>query len=47
MKRRIVITGMGAVTSFGLGADKLWEAVKNGRHGFSLIERVDVSDLSV
>lgn len=47
MKRRIVITGMGAVTSFGLGADKLWEAVKSGRHGFSLIERVDVSDLSV
>ena len=47
MKKRVVITGMGAVTSFGLGANRLWEAIKNGKHGFSLIERVDVSDLPV
>lgn len=47
MKRRVVITGMGTVTSFGLGTEKLWEAIKNGKHGFSLIERVDVSDLPV
>lgn len=47
MNRRVVITGMGAVTPFGNGADKLWESVKNGKSGISLIERVDVSDLPV
>lgn len=45
MKRRVVITGMGAVTSFGIGAGKLWDSVKNGVSGISCIERVDVSDI--
>jgi len=45
MKRRVVITGMGAVSSLGIGADKLWESIKIGRSGISIIERVDVSDL--
>lgn len=45
MNRRVVITGMGAVTSFGNGADKLWNSVKNAQSGISLIERVDVSDM--
>ena len=47
MPRRVVITGMGAVTSLGLGADQLWQAVKNGSSGISSIERVEVSDMSV
>lgn len=47
MNRRVVITGMGAVTPFGNGADVLWESVKKARSGISLIERVDVSDLPV
>lgn len=45
MKRRVVITGMGSVTSFGNGADKLWQSVKNAKSGISQIERIDVSDL--
>ncbi|CUH94864.1 3-oxoacyl-[acyl-carrier-protein] synthase 2 [Propionispora sp. 2/2-37] len=45
MKRRVVITGMGAVTSLGLGAKNLWQAVKNGTSGISRIERIDVADL--
>lgn len=45
MKRRVVITGMGAVTSLGIGADKLWQSIKNGKNGISNIERIDVSDL--
>lgn len=45
MKRRVVITGMGSVTSLGNGADKLWQSVKNGRSGISQIERIDVADL--
>lgn len=45
MKRRVVISGMGAVTSLGFGAEKLWRAVKNGTSGISRIERIDVTDL--
>lgn len=45
MKRRVVITGMGSVSSLGIGNDKLWEGIKTGKSGISRIERVDVSDL--
>lgn len=45
MNRRVVISGLGAVTSLGLGADKLWDSVKSGRSGISAIERINVSDL--
>ena len=45
MKRRVVITGMGAVSSLGIGADKLWESIKSGKCGISKIERIDVSDI--
>lgn len=47
MNRRVVITGIGAITPFGNGALKLWQAVREGKSGISLIERVDVSDLPV
>lgn len=45
MNRRVVITGMGAVSSLGIGADKLWQSIKIGKSGISMIERIDVSDL--
>lgn len=45
MNRRVVITGMGAVSSFGCGTDRLWQSIKQGKSGISRIERVDVSDL--
>lgn len=45
MKRRVVITGMGAVSSLGMGADNLWKSIKVGKCGISRIERIDVSDL--
>lgn len=44
MTRRVVITGMGAVSSLGLGAEELWHSIKNGKSGISRIERVDVAD---
>ena len=31
MKRRVVITGMGALTAVGEGADALWNAAVEGR----------------
>lgn len=45
MNRRVVITGMGAVSSLGCGADKLWQSIKQGKSGIKRIERIDVSDL--
>ena len=40
-KRRVVITGMGAVTPCGIGVDKFWNTLLNGKSGVSLIEAID------
>ncbi|SHK18439.1 beta-ketoacyl-ACP synthase II [Desulforamulus aeronauticus] len=45
MKRRVVITGMGAVTALGVGADNLWHSIRNGKSGITRIERINISDL--
>lgn len=45
--RRVVITGIGAITPIGTGTDVMWENVKAGKHGFSLLDRFDTSDLKV
>lgn len=37
MKRRVVITGLGAVTALGEGAKALWEAVLQSRSGIDFI----------
>ncbi len=36
--RRVVITGLGAVTPLGCSVDKLWEGLINGRSGIGIIE---------
>lgn len=40
-KRRVVITGMGAVTPCGIGVGKFWNALLEGKSGVSLIEAID------
>ncbi len=40
-KRRVVITGLGAVTPVGIGVDKFWSSLLNGKSGVSLIENMD------
>jgi len=45
-QRRVVVTGMGAVTSLGFDVDTIWANVLAGKSGVSKIERVDVSDMT-
>lgn len=40
-KRRVVITGMGAVTPCGIGVKEFWNALLEGKSGVSLIEAID------
>lgn len=44
MGRRVVITGMGAITPIGLSVDEFWENVKTGKIGFDRITRFDTTD---
>lgn len=45
--RRVVITGMGVVTSVGSTVETFWENISAGRHGISLIDTFDTSDIPV
>lgn len=46
-KRRVVITGLGAVTPVGLTASDSWRAVKNGECGIAPITRYDTEGQKV
>ena len=45
--RRVVVTGVGAVSPIGIGNAANWDALVNGRSGLGLITRFDVSDMPV
>ncbi len=45
MKRRVVITGMGLMTSLGKDVNTFWEALKEGKSGISRVTRFDTSDI--
>ena len=40
-KRRVVITGLGAVTPCGIGVNKFWNSLLEGKSGVSNIENID------
>lgn len=45
--RRVVITGLGAVTPFGVGVDLFWDSLIEGRCGLSRISLFDTEGFSV
>jgi len=47
MKRRVVITGLGAVTSLGRRVDEIWNRVVNGESGIAVLRRFNTSDCRV
>lgn len=45
IERRVVVTGIGAVTPFGVGVKRFWENISRGNSAASLITSFDVSNL--
>ena len=44
MSRRVVVTGMGAITPVGLSVDEFWQSLKEGKHGFATITKFDTTE---
>lgn len=42
--RRVVVTGMGAITPIGLSVEEFWKSIRAGKHGFAPITRFDSSE---
>ena len=47
MKRRVVITGLGAVSPVGNNVNDMWEAIKAGKNGIDYIKSFDTSNMRV
>lgn len=47
MKRRVVITGMGAVTPIGNTVEEMWKNAKDGKNGIDTIASFDISNFKV
>lgn len=45
--RRVVVTGMGAITPIGLNVEEFWNGLKEGKTGFGEITHFDSSDFKV
>jgi 3-oxoacyl-[acyl-carrier-protein] synthase II len=43
VRRRVVITGLGAVSAIGIGRDAYWESLKRGRSGIKKISSFDTT----
>ena len=46
-KRRVVITGLGAVTPVGLNVEESWKNILAGNSGIATIDRIDTTGYSV
>ncbi|MDE6312765.1 MAG: beta-ketoacyl-ACP synthase II [Lachnospiraceae bacterium] len=45
--KRVVVTGMGAITPLGLGVENFWNGIKEGALGFDQITKFDTADYKV
>ncbi len=43
-KNRVVVTGLGVISSVGIGKDAFWEAMKKGTSGISKVTSFDTTD---
>lgn len=44
MSRRVVVTGMGAITPIGLSVEEFWKGIKEEKLGFGTITKFDASE---
>ena len=47
MERRVVITGLGAITPIGNNAKEFWQGIKDGKCGIDKITKFDTTDFKV
>ncbi|NOR54383.1 MAG: hypothetical protein GQ536_09900, partial [Candidatus Aminicenantes bacterium] len=45
-ERRVVITGIGLISPLGIGTEKNWQAVSQGKNGIGLISHFDASQFT-
>ncbi|MGL5915094.1 MAG: beta-ketoacyl synthase N-terminal-like domain-containing protein, partial [Culicoidibacterales bacterium] len=46
-KRRVVVTGIGAISPLGNTANEMWETMKAGKHGITEISHFDTTNYEV
>lgn len=44
MSRRVVVTGLGAITPIGLNVEEFWDGIKEGKIGFDTITKFDTTE---
>ncbi|HFB06945.1 MAG TPA: beta-ketoacyl-[acyl-carrier-protein] synthase II, partial [Chloroflexi bacterium] len=47
LRRRVVVTGIGALTPLAIGVEESWRKLCQGKSGIARITRFDPSDLNV
>ena len=47
MKRRVVVTGLGAVTPIGNTVEEFWDGIKEGKVGIGEITKFDTTEYKV
>jgi len=46
VSRRVVVTGVGLVSSLGIGTQETWQSIRDGKPGVSRIEQFDPTDFA-